>query len=341
MKVAMYYNNSDVQIEDMPVPEIGPDEILVKVDASGICGSDVLEWYRIKSAPRVLGHEIVATVEKVGANVDRFQLGQRVFVSHHVPCDTCHYCLSGHHSVCHTLHTTNFDPGGFAQFVRVPAINVRVGTFVLPDDITDDLGVFIEPLACVVRGQRQSGMAPGKTVLVLGAGISGLLHIQMARATSAGRIIATDVDSYRMESAGRFGADVVFDARKLTPESLREANDGMLADLVIVCTGAATAVDQAFQCVEGGGTILFFAVPDPDAPVNVPLNQMWRNEVTITTSYAGSPRDIRQAMALLRSGRLELGPMITHRLPLERAQEGFSLVAQAGKSIKVVLLPHE
>ncbi|MBN1823885.1 MAG: alcohol dehydrogenase catalytic domain-containing protein, partial [Endomicrobiales bacterium] len=146
MKVAVYYNNKDVRVEERPVPKIGDGEMLVKVMASGICGSDVMEWYRIKKAPLVLGHEIAGDVVETGAGVSKYKVGDRVFVSHHVPCNKCHYCLSGHHTACHTLHTTNYDPGGFSQFIRVPGINLDCGVFVLPVDMSYEEGAFIEPL---------------------------------------------------------------------------------------------------------------------------------------------------------------------------------------------------
>ena len=154
MKVAMYYNNNDLRIEEIPKPEINEDEILYKVEACGICGSDVMEWYRIKKAPIVLGHEAVGTIIEVGNNVKNYKVGQRVFVSHHVPCDNCHFCKNNHHTACETLHKTNFYPGGFSEFIRVPKINVDKGIYLLPDNVSFDEAVFIEPLATVLRAQR-------------------------------------------------------------------------------------------------------------------------------------------------------------------------------------------
>ena len=165
MKVAMYYNNKDVRLEEVPIPEIGSKELLVKVIASGICGSDVMQWYRIKKAPRVLGHEITGEIVKVGSEIKEYNVGERVFVSHHVPCNTCHYCLNGFHTVCNTLRTTNFDPGGFSEYIRVPEINVNRGVFRLPEDISFEEGVFIEPLACVLRGLRLEDSNQGRVYL--------------------------------------------------------------------------------------------------------------------------------------------------------------------------------
>ncbi len=339
MRAAMYYANDDVRIVDLPKPKIGPGEILVKVRSSGICGSDVMEWYRKPKAPLVLGHEIAAEVAEVGAGVDQVKVGDRVFVSHHVPCGKCRYCQAGHETVCDTLRTTNFDPGGFAEFVRVPAINVTHGVFPLPKAISDDEGVFVEPLACVVRGQRLAGLRPGATVAVIGSGVAGLLHVRLAKASGAAKVIATDIVEYRKAAARKAGADIVIDGREDVPAKVREANDGLLADYVITCTGAPNAIAQGLGCVDRGGTVLFFAPSEPTARVEIPFNGVWREEVTMTSSYGGSPRDIREAIELLATRRVTVTDLITHVLPLAEAKKGFRLVAQATDSIKVVLRP--
>jgi L-iditol 2-dehydrogenase len=335
----MYYRNKDIRLEEMDIPRIGPDELLVKVWASGICGSDVLEWYRISKAPLVLGHEIAGEIVEVGEAVQGWKEGDRVFVSHHVPCNMCRYCVAGHHSVCDTLAKTNFDPGGFAEYLRVPAINVRNGVFALPDSMTYEEAVFIEPLACVFRGQHHAGWLPGRRVLVIGSGIAGIMHIQLARAGGASRIVAVDVNPHRIEAALRFGADEALSAGADVIERAKATNDGRLFELVIVCTGAVPALQQAFRAVEPGGTILFFAPSDPGAQIDMPFNELWRKEVTMTSSYAGSPRDILAAIELIASGQLNVNDMITHRLPLEQTQEGFSLVVEAADSMKVIIEP--
>ncbi|MBI2860388.1 MAG: alcohol dehydrogenase catalytic domain-containing protein [Chloroflexi bacterium] len=340
MLVARWYNNRDVRVEEMPVPAIGPGELLMRVEAAGICGSDVMEWYRLDRAPLVLGHEIGGRIEVVGPGVERYQAGQRVTAAHHVPCNACHYCLSGNHTVCDTLRRTSFDPGGFAQYLRLPAINVDRGVFVLPDDVSYEEATFVEPLACVLRGQRRSGLRAGQSLLVIGSGISGLLHLHLARASGAGNIIATDVSSHRLELARRFGADVTLPAAGLTPETVRQANSGRMADVVIVCTGASPALAQALQSVERGGTVLFFAPTAPGVTLPLSINDLfWRNDVTLTTSYAGSPADYAAALELIRGRRVMVRDMITHRLGLAEAGLGFQLVASAGDSLKVILEP--
>jgi L-iditol 2-dehydrogenase len=340
MRVARWYNNRDVRMEEMPIPQIGPGELLVRVVASGICGSDVMEWYRLDRAPLVLGHEIAGEVVEVGEGIGQYKRGDRVAVAHHVPCNTCHYCLSGHPTVCDTLRRTNFDPGGFAEYVRLPAINVDRGVFLLPDELSFEDATFVEPLACVLRGQRRAHLEPGQSVLVMGSGISGLLHIKLARALGAGRIVAADINSYRLEAAERFGADMAINAADYSPDRLRRANGGYLADLVIVCTGAVTALNQALSSVERGGTVLFFAPTAPGITIPVSINDLfWRTDITLTTSYAGSPADYAAALRLIQARRVPVSEMITHRLGLEETGLGFQLVAEAQDSLKVIIEP--
>ena len=335
----MYYNNQDVRLQEMPTPRIGPDELLVKVLASGICGSDVMEWYRLKKAPLVLGHEITGEIAQVGEGLDGYHVGDRVFVSHHVPCNTCRYCLRGLHTVCETLHTSNYYPGGFAEYLRVPSLNADRGVFLLPGEVSYEDGTFIEPVACVVRGQRLAHLHPGQTILVLGSGISGLLHVAMARASGAACVVATDISAYRLAAARSLGADFVIHAEEDVPARLRQVNNKRLADLVVVCTGSFPAFSQALQSVDRGGTVLFFAPTEPGLDLPVPINEFWRNGITLMTSYGASPLDIEGAIDLIRSRRLPVHEMITHRLGLAETGLGFRLVAGAGESIKVIIEP--
>ncbi|MDI6654619.1 MAG: zinc-dependent dehydrogenase [Candidatus Hydrothermarchaeota archaeon] len=340
MRIAMYYSNKDVRLEEMPMPKIGVGELLVKVMASGICGSDVMEWYRIKRAPLVLGHEVTGVIVEAGEGVERYKLGDRVFVSHHVPCNTCRYCLSCHHTACETLHKTNFYPGGFAEYIRVPRINVERGVYILPDEVSFEDGTFIEPLACVLHGQRLAHIKPGNSVLVLGSGISGLLHVQLARTLGAGRVIATDVNEYRLNAAKRFGADATIHASEDMPNKVRQVNENRLADVVIVCTSATPAFTQALQCVDRGGTIVFFAPTQPGVSAPVHVDEFWRSEITLMTSYGASPVDLATALELIRARNVRVHEMITHRLSLEEVALGFKLVADAKESIKVIIEPN-
>jgi len=242
--------------------------------------------------------------------------------------------------VCDTLRQTNFDPGGFAEYVRLPAINVDQGIFLLPDKLSFEEATFIEPLACILRGQRRANMHPGASVLVIGSGIAGLLHIRLAHAAGARFIMATDISDYRLEAARNSGANIAIPAEIDLTSHLRQNNEGRLADIVIVCTGAASAINQALKSVERGGTILLFAPTGPDVSIPISINEIfWRNDVTLTTSYAGSPADYRTALEMIQSGTVPVRSLITHRLSLAEIGLGFQLVAKAKDSIKVIIEP--
>jgi len=340
MRVAMYYSNQDIRLEEMPTPQIGPGEVLMRVEASGICGTDLLEWYRLHKAPLVLGHEVAGVIAAVGKGMEHYKVGDRICAAHHVPCNTCHYCLSGHHTVCDTLRRTNFDPGGFAEYLRLPRINVDQGIFPLSDGVSFEEATFVEPLACVLRGQRLAHLESGQTVLVIGSGVAGLLHIQLARASGASYILAMDIVDYRLEAARKFGADIAVQAKEYTPAYLRRAADGRLADLVVISSGATSAISQALESVERGGTVLFFASTDPGVTIPISVNDLfWRNEITLTSSYGGSPADYAAALELIQAGKIHVREMITHRLGLAETGLGFQLVARAQDSLKVVIEP--
>ncbi|NQU17803.1 MAG: alcohol dehydrogenase catalytic domain-containing protein [Candidatus Saganbacteria bacterium] len=324
MQVARYYNNKDIRLEEIETPKINSGEILVKTIASGICGTDVMEWYRIKKGPRILGHEIAGEI--VESKSDRYKAGQRVFVSHHVPCNSCKYCLAGNHTACDTLHKGNYDPGGFSEFIRIPKINVENGTYILPENVSYDEGTMIEPLACVVRGQRVIDVKVGQTVLVLGSGLSGLLNIRMAKLKGA-KVIATDINEYRKKKAKEFGADQVIDAR--------EKLENIKADKIIICTGAYQAIEQAFDCADNKSTILLFAIPNKN--IEIPTVDFWRNEITLTSSYGAAPLDLEEALELIKSGKFNVADTITHKFPLKEIQKGFAMVSNAKDSLKVLI----
>lgn len=342
MRVARYYSNSDVRLEEMPTPEIGAGEILMKVAASGICGSDVMQWYRIHQVPLVLGHEVSGIVEKVGKGVRSFKLGDRIVATHHVACYKCEYCLNGHESACETLRTTKFYPGGFCEYIRLPKINVQLGTFKIPKNVSFEDATFVEPLGCVLRGQRLAKGVQGKRVLVIGSGIAGLLHVKAAKFSKAKSIIATDIDFFRLQMAKKFGANLALDAKENVPEKVREYFKGRLADVVILCAGNQSAIQQGLQSVERGGTVLIFTAAGQDADFPLSINQMfWRTELTVLSSYAASKPDLKQALDLIAKKKIGVKDMITHCLPLKETQQGFQLVDRPKDSMKVIIYPHE
>ncbi|MFH0920942.1 MAG: zinc-binding dehydrogenase [Fibrobacterota bacterium] len=336
MKVALWHNNRDIRIEDAPLRQPGPGEMLVKILACGICGSDVVEWYRLPRAPLVQGHELGAEVIEVGASVTRFKPGDRVFIAPKVPCSQCHYCKNGHSPQCSEVKERL--PGAFAEYILVPKILAEHGTYPLPEALTYDQSTFIEPLACAIRAQRLAGLKEGQSVLVLGCGMSGLLHVQLAKLKKC-RVAATDIDKNRLAYAEKFGADFAIPATEDVAGRLK-ASLGKKADVVILCTAAMSAVEQAWASLDKGGTLVFFAVPGPEKHVEIPINQFWTQEVRIITSYYCGPPDIQEAMDVLSIHGIDVDGLITHRLALKDIAEGFRRVLEGGKALKIIIKPH-
>lgn len=341
MLVANYYNNHDIRIEERPCPKIGRGECLVKIYASSICGSDLMEWYRRDKVPLVLGHEIAGEVVDIGEDVNNVKVGDRVAASHHVPCLECRYCLRGNETVCETLRSTNFDPGGFSQYVRLPEINTRLGVYEIPDNVSYEEASFAEPLACVVRGHRRANVRKGDIVAVIGSGISGVLHIALAKATGAEAIIAVDLNENRLPWAKKFGADFITrDSSEILTILGKET--GQRADIVILTTGNTKAVQAGFDSVEDGGKILIFAPTDPGVAVPLNINSLfWKRDVTVTTTYAGTPDEHREALGLIADKLVPVKEMITHRVGLDEIQFGFNLVEKGSNSLKVIVEPHK
>ena len=336
MKAAVWYNNRDIRIEDVPLGRPGSREMLVRVVSCGICGSDIVEWYRMPRAPLVQGHELGAEVVEVGPSVERFKPGNRVFIAPKVPCLKCRTCRAGHHPQCTEVKERL--PGGFAEYILVPERLVDKGTYFLPNSISYDQATFIEPLACVVRAQRLAGLSAGQDGLILGCGMSGLLQVKLAQKNGC-RVIATDINPDRLALAKKYGAELTIPATDDVPGSLLRYL-GKKADVVILCTSALAAVEQAWASVDKGGAIIFFAVPGPDKRVVIPINEFWTREIRILTSYYCGPPDIEEALALLAERAVEVDSLITHRLPLRDVALGFRMVIEGKEALKVIIKPH-
>ena len=264
-------------------------------------------------------------------------MGDRVFIAPKIPCGKCFYCVNGHYPQCTEIKERL--PGGFAEYILVPEIFVENGTYLLPENITYDQSTFIEPLACVVRAQRLAGINTGDSVLVIGCGMSGLLHVKLAK-TKGCKVIAVDINKKKLEIAARMGADVVIDSGDDVAARLI-AENGKKADVVLLCAAAEQALEQAWKCVDKGGKIVLFAVPGPDKNVVVPINDFWMKEMSILTSYYCGPPDITEAMKLIESGNIIVDDLITHELPLADIAFGFQLVSDGRESIKVIIKPHQ
>ncbi len=339
MLAAVYHSNGDIRIREFPRPEPGEGEILIRVHASGICGSDLMEWYRVPKAPLVLGHEVAGEVIETGRGASRFRTGDRVVATHHVPCDKCRYCLTDRHTNCPMIRESGFDPGGFSEYLRVARPQVDRGVFHLPDNISFEEGSFTEPLGCVTRALRVAELGSGESVTILGSGTAGLLCLQYVLYLGAGPVFSTDSNEFRLRKAREFGATHTFNSSDDIASLVRENNSGHLSDVVIVCTGARAAIKSAFELVSPSGKILFFAPSDPEFTLDISFNEYWWSGVRVISSYAAAPRDLEDALLLIKNGEISVGKMISHRFSLPDIQKGFSLAENPEESLKIIIKP--
>ena len=339
MKVAMYYSLDDVRIEEMPTPEIGPEEILVEMKACGVCGSDLMDWYLANRVPLVLGHEPAGIVVQTGDKVENFEVGERVFVHHHVACLTCHYCLRGDYTMCEQFGQTRIHPGGFAQYFRVPAPNVRGDTLTIPDDLSFEDATLIEPIACCIKGIMKCNIKPGDAVTIIGDGPSGVIHVALARILAAGTIIISGHHDSRLKISKRFGADLAVNSYKEDlAEIVKEATEGRGSDAVIVTAPNIKALSEGIDVCRKGGTVCLFAPTSPNEYMRVSPHRLFFSEIKIVPSYSTSHIETRTALKLISSGRIKTKELITHRFPLNRIEDAFKTAAKSKECLKVVVL---
>jgi L-iditol 2-dehydrogenase len=330
VKAVEYHANDDVRIVDLPRPRPGPGEIVVALRACGVCGSDVLEWYMRPRAPLHPGHEVVGVVAEVGPGVADLAPGDRVFVHHHVPCLVCRACRRGATTSCCRFRTTRLHPGGLAEYVRVPAENVALDVLRLPERLGDPAATLVEPLACCVRSVRRSGLAPGDTLAVVGAGLTGLLHLQLAPVWGATRVVAIDPLPERRELALQLGAS---EAHPPDDDALGDLD----ADVVVVTPASARVAAAALGLAGPGGTVVLFGPTGPGESFPFEPHSLFFREVTVTSTYSADPADTRLALELLATGRVRAEGLITRVLPLDQAAEAFRATATHREELKVVL----
>jgi L-iditol 2-dehydrogenase len=321
---------------DWPQPAAGPGELLLRLRGCGLCGSDIAKIAAPDTrTPTVLGHEVVGEVVEAGPGVAGVGVGDRVVVAHHVPCGACHYCRRGSESMCRAFKASNLDPGGFAEFVRVPPANVRHATFRVPDHLSDQEASFVEPLACCVRAVDRARLEPGDTVVVTGLGSIGCLFVQLARRAGA-VVVGTDPLAGRTALARALGAAVVGDAATAA-RATRELSEGRGADHVILTAGGVEALSWAVGVVREGGTLHVFA---GGAGESLPLSlaTLYHRELTVTSTYSSSPATLGRAFWLLAAGKVDVDRLITHHLPLERLAEGVELMRRR-EALKVFVTP--
>jgi L-iditol 2-dehydrogenase len=336
MQVARLYDFGDIRIEETIRPAVGPGDMLVRASACGICSGDIMPWYIKRKAPLVLGHEPVGVVEELGASARGFKRGDRVFVHHHAPCFQCAACRRGEYVQCPTWRATNIRPGGMAEFFLVSADNQR-DTLLLPDTVADADGVLIEPAACVVKSLRRSGLKAGETILIIGLGIMGMMHVKLARHLGAGMIIGADLFHSRANRAVELGADrAIVVAGDNLFEQVREITKGAMADVVIVGPGTSKAIASGIQAAGKGATVVQFTATPPEDEILLKPHDLYFNETRLIPSYSCGPEETRAALKLVERGVINAAELVTHRFPLAQVTEAFA-TAQRPESLKVIV----
>jgi L-iditol 2-dehydrogenase len=322
MRVARSVALDEVKIEHLADPAPGAGEVVCEVLACGVCASDVTDWYVEPKLPAVLGHEPAGVVTAIGEGVRDITVGDRVAIHHHAPCGECRRCRRGHETLCERFRSTRLDPGGFAERLKVPA-DLVAELLPLPDGLDPVAATMVEPLACVLRAQDRAGLRPGDGLLVVGAGVNGLLQIAAAHARAVEAVWVREPRKDRLALAEAWGAE-------------RHGNE--LVDVAVVCTPKPDAIADAAAAVAPGGTLCLYAPPAPDGPALLDGTALFLRELTVTASYSAGPRDMRTALALIASGQLDPVPLITHRMPLEHTLEALQL-QRRGEALKVVVIP--
>jgi L-iditol 2-dehydrogenase len=321
VRVARSVGVREVVTAEVPDPVAGAGEVVCRVLACGVCGSDISDGWVQPKLPVVLGHELTGEITALGDGVEGVTVGDRVVIHHHAPCGACRRCARGDETLCEAFRTTNLDPGGFAEHVRIPA--ALVGELLALDGLDPEVGTFVEPLACVLRAFGRCRLRPGDRLLVLGAGTSGLLAVAAARARGVEAVWVREPRADRLERALALGA---------------QRHDDEPVDVAFLATSADAALPDGFAAVAPGGVLCLYAPPKPGRALDLDGIDLYRREVDVVASYSAGPADMRAAHALLRDGGVDPRPFITHRLRLEETGRALELV-RSGEAVKALVLP--
>ncbi len=339
MKVAKLYDFGDIRIEEVEIPSISDDEILVKVKACGICSSDTMKWYIRKKAPLVIGHELSGVVVDAGKNVKEFKIGDRVFIHHHAPCMTCRYCQRGNFVMCETWRKSKIIPGGVAEYVKVPKVNLKNDTLKLPDNISFEDGALIEPVACSVKAFKKALIKPGDYVVVLGLGFMGQVNVKLAKFYGAEIVIGIDRVKFRLDKAVENGADYVLNFEtENVKEKIAQITNQYMADIVIVGPGTIEAINSGLELVAKGGKLLLFTPTPEDAKLEIKPFEIYFSEISIIPSYSAGPDDTKEALRLISKGVIKAESFVTHKFKIENTLDAFMMTANAGDSLKCMII---
>ncbi len=338
MKAVCVDSSGRVSVIEAPEPAIGPGEALMRPSVSGICGSDLLDWYVLRKAGTVLGHEVAGEIVAVGEGVAEFSPGDRVVPHHHAPCLACAECQAGRYVHCREWRSSRLDPGGMAELVRIPAGNLERDTLRIPQTVSDEEASFTEPLATVVKAFRRGKFSAGSSFFCVGLGTAGQLAVRLARAGEAAVIAGADAAASRLALARSSGADEVFDVgSESIAAGARRLSGGRGFDFVFVCPGKSEVLRQAFEAVAPGGTLLVFTMAPPGESWPIEIHDLYFREVSVVPSYSCGPDDTREALRSIASRRVAVADLVSHRFGIDRAAEALARAREAEGSMKVVL----
>ncbi len=347
MLAAVYHGPEDLRVEDVPVPRIGPGELLLKVQDASICGTDlrILHGGHRKyptGTVRIPGHEVTGKIVEIGEGLRGYESGQSVFVAPNMGCGHCRQCVAGKNNLCEDYDALGVTiDGAFAEYVRIPAQSVQQGNVMqLRAGVDPAVAALIEPFACVLRGQAALAIRPGDVVLVIGAGPIGIMHTKLARLSGAGRVLVSEPVDLRREQAARMGADrAINPAQEDLAAAVAEESSGNGADVVIVAAPVHQAQEQALQLAGTGGRINFFGGLPKDRPtIQFDSNLVHYKELVVTGTTACSTSDCRRAAEIVNTGKIDLSDLVSRRFPLAQAVEAFAAAGERS-SLKIVIEP--
>lgn len=340
MKAAFVKDSSRVVVEDVEKPILGTGDVLVKMHACGICGSDLEKVFGKYSQPSTrLGHEPSGTIEKVGENVTDFKKGDRVFVHHHVPCYSCHFCLHGNETMCKKYSETNLSPCGLAEEFIVPQWNVNHGGILkIPDSMSFEEAAMIEPLACCIRAWDKFSFQKGDSTAIFGVGATGMMHVMLSIVHEFDKIFCIDLNEFRLEFAKKFNiTDAIKSSVPDVKQKILDQTDNRGVDVVIVATGSLQALSSAIDLVRKGGTVVMFGVPSKDAMINLNMSIIYSKEITMISSYAASDSDTKAALELIQSSKIDVKKLITHRYNIKDSPKAFEHAHHGVDSMKIII----
>ncbi|SKC87914.1 zinc-dependent dehydrogenase [Maledivibacter halophilus] len=342
MKAAVYYDIGDIRYEELEKPEIGFGEVLVKMKSCGLCGTDVHKvLHKTVKPPVVLGHEVAGEIVEVGKDVKKFNIGDRVFFAHHVPCFTCEYCRKGHYTLCSHFRETNIYPGGFSEYIRVPIDNVKHTMHKIPENMSFQETSMVEPLACCLYGVNKLNVRYGDSVLIMGAGQVGILFCQLMKFLGASKVIVSDISTYKLSKAKEAGSDEVIDvSQEDLIEGIKKITKGKGIDTAIIATSISSLLKDSVKCIARGGQILVFSPFDINSTVAINSKRFFNDEISIFGSYSSSPFDYDIAIKLISEKRIDVNKMITHKIKLNELQKAIDITTDTKQnSLKIIIEP--